>query len=117
MVKVCCPLSVQSAAAPLRSHLESDDRQNSDDLRAGENLKSRHASEAQAQSWQNGRIVSQAKVGEVFTFQLESDSFPQILRQFIQRFSLSNDRQVDALGHELALAFENVNLDDFLRLG
>ncbi len=43
---------------------------------------------------QNGRIVSQAKVGEVFAFQLESDGFPQILRQFIQRFPLSDDGQV-----------------------
>ena len=65
---------------------------------------------------QDRRIVSQAKVGEVFTFQLESNRFPQILRQFVQRFSLSNDGQVKALGDELVLAPENVNLDNFLHL-
>jgi hypothetical protein len=65
---------------------------------------------------QDRRIVSQAKVGGIFTFQLESDRFPQILRQLIQRFSLSNDGQVEALGDELALASENVDLDDFLHL-
>ncbi len=59
---------------------------------------------------QDGRIVSQAKVGGVFTLQLESDRFPQILREFVQRFSLSNDGQVEALGDEMTLAFENVNL-------
>ena len=59
---------------------------------------------------QDGRIVGQAKVGEVFTFQLESDRFPQILRQFVQCFSLSNDGQVEALGDEMALAFENMDL-------
>jgi len=61
---------------------------------------------------QNGRVVSQAKVGEVFTLQLESNRFPQILRQFVQRFSLSNDGQVEALGDELIPASENVNLDN-----
>jgi len=45
-----------------------------------------------------------------------SDRFPQILRQFIQRFSLCNNGQIEALGDELTLAFENVNLDDFLHL-
>lgn len=65
---------------------------------------------------QNGRVVSQAKVGEVFTRQLESNRFPQILCQFVQRFSLSNDGQIEALGDELILASENVNLDNFLHL-
>ena len=49
---------------------------------------------------------------QVFTFQLESDLFPQILRQFIQRFSLSHDGQVEALGDELILASENMDLDN-----
>ncbi len=61
---------------------------------------------------QNERIVSQAKVGEVFTLHLESNRFLQILRQFVQRFSLSNDGQVEALGDELIPASENVNLDN-----
>jgi hypothetical protein len=65
---------------------------------------------------QDGRIVGQAKVGGGFTFQLDSNCFPQILRQFIQRFSLSNYGQVEALGDEMTLAFENVNLDNFLHL-
>jgi len=65
---------------------------------------------------QDGRIVGQTKVGEVFTFQLKSDRFPQILRELIQRFSLSNYGQVEALGDEMTLAFENVNLDNFLHL-
>jgi len=48
---------------------------------------------------------------------LEGNRFPQILRQFIQRFSLGNDGQVEALGNELVFASENVNLDNFLHLG
>jgi hypothetical protein len=65
---------------------------------------------------QDGRIVRQVKVGEIFTFQLQGNRFPQILRQFIQGFSLSNDGQVEALGDEMTLASENVNLDNFLHL-
>jgi hypothetical protein len=65
---------------------------------------------------QDGRIVNQVKVREVFTFQLESNRLPQILRQFIQRLSLSNDGQVEALGDEMILASENVDLDNFLHL-
>ncbi len=65
---------------------------------------------------QEGRIVGQAKVGEVFTFQLEGNRLPQILRQFIPRFPLSYDGQVEALGDELTLTPENVNLDNFLHL-
>ena len=61
-------------------------------------------------------IVCQAKIGGVFTFQLKSNRFLQILRQFIQRFSLSNYGQVEALGDEMVLALENVNLDNFLHL-
>jgi hypothetical protein len=45
-----------------------------------------------------------------------ANRFPQILRQFVQRFSLSNDGQIEALGDELVLASENVNLDNFLHL-
>ena len=65
---------------------------------------------------QNGRAVREAKVGKVFAFQLERNRFPQILRQFIERLSLSNDGQVQALGDEMGLTPENVNLDDFLHL-
>jgi hypothetical protein len=66
---------------------------------------------------QDRRVLGQAKVGGVFTFQLESNRFPQILREFIQRFALRDDRQVEAFSDELILASENVNLDDFLHLG
>ena len=65
---------------------------------------------------QDGRIVSQTEVGGVFTFQLEGNRFSQILREFVQRFSLSNDGQVEAFGDEVSLAFEDVNLDNFLHL-
>ena len=83
---------------------------------AGENLSFGMNQRLKLEAGQDGRIVSQTKVGGIFTFQLKSDRFPQILRQFIQRFSLSNDGQVEALGDELALAFEDVNLNDFLHL-
>lgn len=63
---------------------------------------------------QDGRIVRQAKVSEVFTLQLESNRLPQILCQLIERFSLSNDRQVEAFGDEIVLASGNVTLDDLL---
>jgi hypothetical protein len=53
------------------------------------------------------------EIREISEKGLESNRFPQILRQCIQRFSLSHDGQVAALGDEMALAFENVNLDNF----
>ena len=63
---------------------------------------------------QDGRIVSQSKIGQFFTIQLKSARLPQILRQFIQRFSLGDYGQVEALGDELTVALENVNLYNFL---
>ncbi len=66
---------------------------------------------------QDRRIVCQTEVGGVLTLQLESYRFPQILCQFVQRFPLGNHGQIEALGDELALASEDVNLDDFLHLG
>ena len=65
---------------------------------------------------QDRGIVGQPKIREVCSLQLKSYRLPQVLRQFIQRLSLSNDGQIEAFGDEVSLAFEDVDLNNFLHL-
>jgi hypothetical protein len=46
---------------------------------------------------QDGWFVSQPEIRKILAFQLKTNRFPQIVSQFIESFSLSDNRQVDAL--------------------
>ena len=48
---------------------------------------------------EDGRVRYETEGCEIFAVEMESDSFPEVLRYLIQRLSLGDDRDLEAFGH------------------
>ena len=48
---------------------------------------------------EDGRVRYETEGCEIFAVEMESDSFPEVLRYLIQRLSLGDDRDFKAFSH------------------
>ena len=52
--------------------------------------------------------------GEILAFEVKADCLSQVLGQLVERFSLGDNREIQALGDVLFFAFENTHLNNLL---
>ena len=59
---------------------------------------------------QDRGVAGYAKRGEIFTFQMQADRLADVIGQLVEGGGLSDDRQVEALRHELTVSFADSHL-------